>query len=510
MKKTRLTQHWLGIIADANAMTLYAVDGTPPKLSLAGWKAFSFDRSALGPNQIPPELRDFIETYNLNHAPTYVALEGTGAVVHTLRMPKLSERERAKAIRTRLSAYAGTADLCIDYRTEGTEGTATRVVAAGVEAKFARNLRGMLEKVGLRVERIVPLASTCSAPKGVARGIRVVLGERSTAIQVFEDGHLVLCREVLFGRSDVVAAYRRPILAESGPVTLTQQQAELLAREVGVPLGKSQTPIDYVQADQLWPLIAPVLQKFQGELERTLQQQWKGNTDDVALDVLSVPNVPGLSEYLAIELHLQESYAAEGASVPLLAAVHGSGQGDRALDLEPPEDRFARRMQRPAMAAAIAAFLIILANLGMPQQVEAKRSKLEPTAELLEQKLTEVNAQVLGARTYRNLMQKRIERDLQLATAAPTRSPLIAVSRALFATVPAGTRLVSMNVSAEKLPVEVELLADYRGPRAPGHVVAEWTRALQREPCCAQAEVTRVSGDGQQEVAKISIRVVLR
>ena len=509
MSNTRNTQHWLGVIADRSGMTLYAVDGEPPQVCLLGMQPIQLDDTALDERPVPDALRDFISTHGLQHASAYIALAGTGAVVHTLRMPAMSTQKRSRAIRTRLAAYAGAGELCLDHRTEDTGGTATRVLAAGAEAKFIRNLANVLGRAGLRVQRIAPLVSACPAPEGVARAVQLVLGERSTAIQIFEDGHLALCRDVLFGRNDFVAAYQRPILAEDGPLNLTRTQAEVLAREVGVPLGQDRTSIAHVQADQLWPLIAPVLQKFQGEVERTLQQQWKNNVDGVALNVLSVPTVPGLSEYLGSELQMREAPA--GADrLPLLSAVHGYGRAGAALDLTPPEDRFVRRMLRPALAAAICAFLIMLANMGAPQQAIAQRAELEPASKLLERRLAEAKTRLLGTRTYRDQLMFRIERDAQLAAAAPESCPLIAISRALFATVPDDMRLVSMEVDGAELPVQVELQAEYRGQRTPGRVVAEWTRALEHEPFCERAEVTLVSGDGQRENATVSIRVVLR
>lgn len=506
-------QRWLGLVADATGATLYAVDGKPPNASLAAVSHVQYDPAALSGRAALPELARFVAEHELAGCPAHLHFAGAGTVVHKLHMPPMRSRQRAEAIRTRLTTYAAGPELCIDQRLDARapDEDSVQVLAVGVDKSLVRGLGSALRRVGLRVAATTVLTAACGSPTDRGRAVQLVMGERTTAIQLFDDGRLVFCRDILLGRADFVAAYQRPIISEKGPFTLTREQADQLTREVGIPLGREETPFKSVRPDQLWPLITPALQRLRNEIQQTRAEHWGPRESAAALSALCLPGLPGLGDYLAAQLGLETALIPDDrVEAEFLAALHGNARRAALLDLSPPEERFVKHLTRPALAAGLVALLIMFSNAYAPREAHADIGSLRPATATLGLRLDEVRAQLSVAREERDQLLAALTEKARLAQVLPADTPLVAISRALFATLPENVELLEAHLDVDAVPAGAELSAVYRGGTAAGAVAADWARRLAEQTFCESAEVASVSGNGRDEDATIALRVILR
>ena len=507
-------QRWLAVIADGGAATLCVVDGHSPGATLAALGTVSYDQNELPNIRTLPALQEFIAQHGLARCPTRLFFSGAGTIVHQLHLPPMSTRRRAAAIRTRLRTYAAGRELVIAERcdTRPGESKGTHVLAAGVDATLARGLTNVLRTAGLRVKSTTALTAAFGSPSEQGRTVQVILGERTSAIQVFADGYLVLCRDVLLGRADFVAAYQRPILTESQPVTLSAAEADELLRTVGVPIGQDGLVGGTIRPSQLWPLISPTLQRLRTEIAQTLEQVGSEDDGTTALSVLSLPCVPGLAEQLAAELHLQGPLLADTqVQGQMLAALDGQGGPRTTLDLVPPEERFVERLRKPALVAGICALLIMLHNANAPRAAQAQMDRLTPAATALEFQLEAMQERLSTARAQQDEVAAALATDARLVRSLPANVPAIEISRAVFETVPTGVELWQLSLEADETPAQVHVLATYGGPTVAGVVAAQWARRLADLPAFASAEVTSInSSNAPDGRVTITLRAVIR
>lgn len=501
------------MIADSNAATLYAVAGVAPQADLLAVGHVSYELDALSGSPALPELERFAAEHGLRGAAAYVHFAGGGTIVHQLHLPPMKARQRRNAIRTRLTTYAAGRPLCVDEHCEPRkrDEQVTRVLAAGVDMVLARGLHGALRKAGLRVAAMSALAAACGPPAEQGDAVQLVLAERTTAIQLFSDGHLVFCRDILLGRADFVAAYQRPILGEDGPITLSPAQAEEFCREVGVPVGREGQTLGKVRADQIWPLIAPVLQKLRNETEQTLAQFWKQRPADIKVNVLCLPRLPGLGAYLAGELRLSGPLVPdERVEGECLTALCGGARGAVALDLAPPEARFVACMSTPALVAGICALLVMASNANAPRKAQAGMAPLKVAVESLQGQMDNVQARLSSAQGTHDELVATLSQNARLTRALPPNQPAIGISKALFVTVPQYVELLEAKLDVAGTQTAVELSGSYFGGQVPGVVAADWARRLAESDIFASAAVTSVTGAGHGERATIAIRATAK
>ena len=504
---------WLALVADNTGATLYAAAGKPPRASLIGVGQVQYELDDLNGRKSLPELEQFVARHGLTGGIAHLRFAGAGTIVHKLHMPKMSARRRTKAIRTRLQTYAAGRELCIDQQTDphGRSDKGMNVLAAGTEAALVRGLGAVLRKAGLRVDTATALTAACSSPSDQGQAIQVVLGERTTAVQLFTDGRLVFCRDILLGRKDFVTAYQRPILSEAGPITLSPEQAEQIAGQVGVPMGKEETALASIRPEQLWPLITPVLQRLRNEIQQTVSQHWEGGLKDAALNVLCLPNVPGLGDYLAAELRLSKPIVpTERSEAEYLAALFGGSSQPGWIDLSPPEERFVKRMNRPALAAGFCALLVIFSNVSAPRMAQADMDQLEPATTTLQLRLEQVRAQLSSAQEKYDQLVAELTTKTCLTEALPPCLPVIEVAKELFESVPVNIELLEVSMNAAALPAGLELLAVYHGQATAGGAAADWVRKLADSPFFTEAEVIEVIGGDQDRYDTIALRVSMQ
>ena len=502
-------RRWAALLCDATSATLLAVRGSGSEAALLGRQYVEFDAEELQQQGRLVALEQFVAEHQLAGCAAHVAFAGAGTIVQKLHMPPLNPRNRNRAIRTRLTNYAAGRALVIATRLEArpARDAGPQVLAAGVDCALTRGIHRAGRRAGLRVQSMTALADVFAAPTPTGTTIQLVLGERTTTIQLFDAGRLTSCRDVLLGRRDFVAAYQRPILAANGPLTLTAAEAETLACEVGVPVGREDEVRPGIPAVQLWPLLNPVLQRLRREVEQTLTSAQLSGAPNIGLSVLGTPALPGLAEFLADGLQLRP---VPGSSLPAtyLAALGDRGRPATPLDLRPPEEQWVQRFTRPALAAGLCALLVILANSVVPREARAQLAGLRSLDQHMQAQLAQTQREQAALEHTRDELAARLRCYTKLTAALPPRVPVVELLKDVFGSLPQHTGLVDVQVQADTVPLTVNLRAEYQGDVAASVVAARWARALSDLESCSSAKVLGVSGSGRDTPALLELQAV--
>jgi Tfp pilus assembly protein PilN len=513
MRRSGARSKWLGVVADATGASAFAVREGQHDRALIAQCRLEYDTNQLVGEAGESRLRLFVQENGLRGCPVHLRFVGSGTVVQVLQLPPMSSRNRARAVHTRLTSYAGGRQLIVDTRVErGAHGNeVVHVLAAGVDRCLARGLCRVFRMAGLRPASVTGLATTFQAPSDQGRVVQLVLAERTTTIQLFEDGRLISCRDVLLGRRDLIIAYQRPILAEHGPVTLSAEQAEQLSQVVGVPVAGEDEVLPGVRGRQLWPLLTPVLQRLRNEVEQTLAHTRLVTSTPVALKVLSLPVIPGVAEYVSRELKLGQSpVPTDLGEATYLAALCRQPAGKAAIDLRPSEERFVASFRKPALAACVAALLIILGNSAGPRQARARLEELASTAAVLQAQLHLAQEQRTATQQSLGQFASELQSRTRLSAALPPAVPSLGALKALFRSVPAGTQLLEVNLEADTVPATLTVRADYVGDAEASVTAAQWARQLADSVFFSDAEVTAVTGYDDGNKAALEIRALVR
>lgn len=503
---------WVGLLCDAAGATVLAAQETPAGPRCLDAQRVAWELDKLEQTERLPDLDRLVQNQRLFRCAAYLAFVGAGTLVQKLRLPPLSARNRGRAVRTRLTQYAGGRPLVVALQPAAVDRTDKTAdwLAAGVESRLARGAHRLCRASGLRVAGASALAVVPPAPDAAAPVVQLILTERTTAVQMFEHGRLTACRDVLLGRRDFAAAYQRPILTERGPLALSPEQAETFLRELGIPIGRDEQTSAGFGTTQLWPLLNPVLQKLRHEIEETLTHGGAPPDAGWTLNVLTLPAIPGLGEYLAAELQLQG---------PLLAAAQAEKHYLQALrqtagpgrpDLRPPEEKFIARLWRPALAACGCAAFVLLANSAAPREANAQLTQLRPTVAALQTQLEQARQQRSEAQKTYDALTAEVRRRARLQNKLPPQPSLIALLKAACGSVPPTAELEELRVQAEQPPAALLLRARYRG-EVPASLVADrWARELAGGAFFTDAKVSAVGGSGCEEPARIEIQAFLR
>jgi hypothetical protein len=504
---------WIGLICDTSSATVLAARGAGPNVRVIAQLGVELDAEDLERQGRLAGLEQFVAEHRLAGCPARVAFAGAGTLVQKLHMPPLSARNRNRAIQTRLNNYAAGRPLVIGIRAEedSARDEGTHVLVAGVDRALARGVNRACRNAGLCVQWMTALADLFESPPGGATVVQLLLGERTTTIQLFDAGRLVGCRDVLLGRNDFVTAYQRPILTSSGPVTLSPADADALAREVGIPVGREDEVRPGLAAVQLWPMLTPVLQKLRREIEQSLAHSQLEDVQHPAIRVLGVPALPGLAEYLADDLQLQPISAPPAAAeADYLTAWSTPRRKTELMDLRPPEERLSARFTRPALAAGLCALLVILGNSAVPREAGAQLAALRPLAAQLQAGLFQAERDRGLALQTRDALAKQLQQQMKLAQALPRRIPVVALVQHVLDTVPPDVELLDVQVQAETGSAALTLRGVYQGPTAASVVAGHWARTLSEGGDFVSARVRAVSGSGRETPAFVELEALVK
>ena len=509
----KATSSWVGLVCDASSATVFAARGTGAGATPITRRQLEYDSAQLCQSGRLEPLEQFVAENQLKGCNTRVAFAGSGTIVQRLRLPPLSARNRLQAVQTHLMNYADGRELAIDIAREpgASRRKSVRLLTAGVDLALGRAIHAACQRAGLRVQAMTALATAFGPGTDHGKLVQLILGERTTTIQLFEGGRLIAARDVLPGRSDFVQACQRPILANRGPITLAREEADALLREVGIPVDREDEVRPGVLAAQLWPTLNPVLQKLAHEIGQSLSHSEWERPEDAGISVLGPPALPGLDEFLAAELQLRGAVASpDSPEASYLSAFSGRGHVGMPLDLRPPERQFAARMTRPALAAGFCALLIMAANSVTPRQADARLAELRPVAERLQH-------QFARAQHERTVMQATVEqvaaqlrRAGELRRALPAAIPAVGPLKVVFGSVPPEVELLEVQLNNGRDAATLFIRAGYRGQVPASILAARWGRELSESVFFTDAKVTSVSGSGHDDPARIEIRAVLK
>ncbi len=502
----------VSLIADLEGAVAYALRRREGGWRLVDSVTVRYAPEALFDEPSIAELKAWTEARDLRGATNSIHFVGQGTIVQVLRMPPAKARDRAAAVRTRLTSFAGGRRLYTAYRLLAPPEKSARqieLIAAGVDAVACRALCAACEDAGLRVRFAGALAANVGPQVRAARVLQMIVTQRTTTLQVFDDGRLVLCRDVLLGRRDLVKALTRPILTDSGPVTLDEAQATRLLDEVGIPWDRDDETFEHgIRGTQLWPLLTPVLQRFHNELEQTLAHRRLQPAVPTTLVTLAIPTIRSLDVALASELELELPQQPPDGFGWL---VHDSKlrRDGHVLDLRPLPRRMVDRLARPAAAAALISAVLLGFQMNQPRSASARSHALQQAAERLEGQLRSAAALCEALEQQLKKGLEDLGRRRKLAENLPPTIPVRAVSKLLFAHVPAGVVLERVHVEVEAGQIVAELRGRYQGDGSAGLAANRWARTLGQLGGVLAAEVARVDGSGRDKPAAVVMRVRL-
>ena len=509
MLHSKNTGTWLALVCDATSISMLAAHGRGGQARLLALRHADYGAEELLQNQRLKALESFVTEHGLRGCPVRIAFVGAGTVVQRMTLPPLNPRNRRQAVETHLMNFADGRKLTVALQPEPqTEtGKSLRLLAGGVNQELSRSVCRACRRASLSVGGVTALTAAIAPESDAGALVQIVLGERTTTIQLFQDGKLISTRDVLFGRREFVQAYQRPILADEGPVTLSAEEADRLLGEVGVPVGMEQEIRPGIRATQLWPTLNPVLQRLMHEIQQSLTHGGLNRPTGVKLNLLALPGLPGLDEFLIAEMQLHGTpRSPEEFENVFLAALSGCGRGFTALDLRPPEERFGQRMARPALAAGVCALLIVFGNAHMPQTAKARVAELAPVAQQLQDQLRQAHEKLAENETVGEKLNRQLERRGALLRVLPETLPVSGPLKVVFDTLPPEMELLAVHLENSPKGRVLTARASYRGRQAASIAATRWGRTLSASAFLNNAEVTAVSGSGQSVPAVVEIR----
>lgn len=504
---------WVGLIVEGGFVSVLAVSGRGAKANVTARQVIEFDPDD-GDGQ--SELSHFVHEHSLNGCDAHILFEGAGTAVQTFTLPAMNERNRTRAIKMRLVSHAGNADLTTDWITSrrGSRKEGRSVLAAGVDRRICEGLYLACQRSGLRVRSAMPLAAAFTCPPAAENAVQLVMGERNTTIQIFENRRLHTCRDTPIGRRDLIDAYQRPILSGDGPINLSPEQAEEMLSLVGVPCDlESEDPevAPGTRASQLWPILSPTLQRFRDEVRQTIVHSRLSPDPKRPIVVVSLPQVPGLAGHLAAELDLTELDSGLNEQHALyLAGVRGKTAGGHALDLRPLDVRRAKKLVRPALGVSIAALLILTVQLNAPDTAKATVSRLHPVNATLQHQLERLDEQFATAMQSYTSLRAELAGKRELMAMVPQQVRVVTALKALCSEIPETMKLVEIQVRGVSSPPTLTCVVEYRGEQAASLAATQLAKRLSRTPFFADASVTSITGGGHEGSALLVFDMQVR
>lgn len=506
MKALAGNRSWVVLLADATGAELIAARGIGPHAKrLASARVdYAADQFAANPHSVA--LEAFVAEHQLAGASAIIAFGGAGTIVQRLALPRLRSEQLRRAAATKFVNIAGGRSLQLDIALRERTGRGQELIAVAVDDALAHALYRACTLARLHVIAQTAVAGLAAPQAEAECVVQIVLGQRTTTLQAFRHGRLHSAREALLGRRDLVTAYTRPILSPSGPITLGAEAAEQLLETVGVPGQRSGPVAPSVNAENLWPLLNPVLQRLRQEVAQSLSLVSDAAEGAISVSVVASPPVPGLAAYIASELELRGERATHTGD--LLHAL--SGEPPVRFDLRPPLVTKLTRIRPAVVAASVTALVALAMSLGDPQRAAAETSTLAPIATTLRDQIKIADAVRKRTLAEHTVMLNQVQHRRELEALIPPPIDPTGLLKALFATLPDGAAVEGVTIHATQQPATVALHVSYRGSTSASIVAAEWARSIGDSPFFGAARVGDVSGSGQSGPARIVLELEVR
>ncbi len=310
-------------------------------------------------------------------------------LLRQVTVPPMPPGELADAVRWELQPYlampAETATVDVQILGEVQESAAkkVRVLAVAAPTSMIKEHLEFLAQAGVRPAQLVPKGVAICAwlrharPESAEGPIALLdLGGTASDFLVIQKSQPIFVRKIPVAGSDITKGMTGVLMTSQGQVGLSEEEAEALKRQVGIPTaGSTDLGPKGISGTQLLSLIRGSLERLAVEVERSLtfhgeSTQGKGVTELILFG--GGAQLKGLPEWLGDRLGLKvtvpsmEEAAPELSLVPALGASLTAGTG---LNLLPQSVKEAGRLQvRRAALIGIGtavALGIVLLRVGM-------------------------------------------------------------------------------------------------------------------------------------------------
>jgi len=134
------------------------------------------------------------------------------------------------------------------------------------------------------------------------------IGYNHTSICIYKNSKLQFIRELPYSTEKLIRSLSGTLISDKGTIELTQEKAEKMIEEIGVPKDDTEVFKDGIKAMQIISLIRPVLEQLVKEVRLSLEY-FSSNFKEETLPMLYIAGgssgLKNLSEYLSKELGIK-------------------------------------------------------------------------------------------------------------------------------------------------------------------------------------------------------------
>ena len=303
-------------------------------------------------------------------------------------VPPMPVKELADAVRWELQPYlaippeTATVDVQPLAEAPGATPKKWKVLAVAAPTSTVKEHLDFLGQAGIKPAQLVPKAMAIAVwlrqvrPESTEPIALLDLGGTSSEFLVVQQNQPLFVRKIPVAGGDITKGMTAVLMTSQGQIGLTEQEAESLKRQVGIPsTGSTEVGPKGISGTQLLSLIRGSLERLAVEVERSLtfygeSTQGKGVTELILLG--GGAHLKGLSDWLKERLGLQVTVAPFQEKIQqlsLLPALGASLTAGTGFNLLPSSIREAGRLQiqRAAWVSAGMATVLgmILLRIGL-------------------------------------------------------------------------------------------------------------------------------------------------
>jgi type IV pilus assembly protein PilM len=257
-------------------------------------------------NLVQEFVKEFIADARIKTKLGRLVISGKGVFIFSLPVPSLSKKDLKGAVsielKKRLPFQMDLDSISFDYFVTGQfrdEKGATllrvtciaadnNVVTEGVEFLKEMNLRPIgISVIPDALANLIPLCLNIKPNQTIAL---LDIGADSSLLNFYKGDMLQFSREIPIGGDHITKAMTKSIVASTGTINLTAEEAEKIKRQCGIPLEDEESTEYYTDfgmllGSQISAMLRPTLERLITELVRTLNYYSKS---------FHIPKIEGL------------------------------------------------------------------------------------------------------------------------------------------------------------------------------------------------------------------------
>lgn len=401
----------LDIGASSVKAALFESKGDTPKFIRSAQRELKKRSDGKVPeDSIVSAVKSLAKELDFNKARMNVSINCPMTAIKIVRVPYMPKSELKDAISLASKSYFpfSIEHSNLDYEIMGDfvdKGARVYEVAVAVspEATVSRFL-SLLHKAGIKPASFIscPYAIKKLAEKSYAKKEKTTclldMGELHAELVILRGKELVFSRKIPVKGEDFTKALTEALVTASGRVELTQEEAEKIKKEIGIPPEGEQKIIDgKISTSQISSLITSPLENLAGEIERCFdyyREETGGGTIDSLVLLGGGALLKGLPERLAKDLGIEVKL---GEASRFAAATGAALSGYGGVNLLPEEIKEETKgiIKRSSVTAAVVAVVItaLLFYIGMKIQL----GNLEKRIEVGKLEITSLSPQLRNA-----------------------------------------------------------------------------------------------------------------